>query len=199
MQAGVTCTNFSTYTAWKWQLEKKNHVVLRLPLSSCVVREACTRYTSLHNTYWQHVEIGTVYHLPPGSWAHAHARCPLSIPLHRPDPSGAGLKWPQYCDPPVYGDWSWRIAATLVCWWSLLSTLQSLSSWVCTSVCVCVCVCACVCVYICGVCAYMCAYVERVEILCSYLVHSHVWEAVKGFGWSLNTIVPSLPKYSFLL
>ena len=25
MQAGVTCTNFSNYTAWKWQLEKKNH------------------------------------------------------------------------------------------------------------------------------------------------------------------------------
>ena len=23
MQAGVTCTNFSNYTAWKWQLEKK--------------------------------------------------------------------------------------------------------------------------------------------------------------------------------
>ena len=25
MQAGVTCTSFSNYTAWKWQLEKKNH------------------------------------------------------------------------------------------------------------------------------------------------------------------------------
>ena len=25
MQAGVTCTNVSNYTAWKWQLEKKNH------------------------------------------------------------------------------------------------------------------------------------------------------------------------------
>ena len=25
MQAGVTCTNLSNYTAWKWQLEKKNH------------------------------------------------------------------------------------------------------------------------------------------------------------------------------
>ena len=58
---------------------------LWLPLSSCVVRKACTSYTSLHNTYWQHVEIGTVHHLPPGSWAHAHAhaRCPLSVPSHR--------------------------------------------------------------------------------------------------------------------
>ena len=25
MQAGVTCTSFCNYTAWKWQLEKKNH------------------------------------------------------------------------------------------------------------------------------------------------------------------------------
>ena len=25
MQAGVTCTSFSNYTAWKWQPEKKNH------------------------------------------------------------------------------------------------------------------------------------------------------------------------------
>ena len=25
MQAGVTCTNFSNYAAWKWQLEKKSH------------------------------------------------------------------------------------------------------------------------------------------------------------------------------
>ena len=70
------CTSFSNYTAWKWQLEKKNHdlapelaayaltsppcefrhqvvvLFLQLPLSSCVVRKACTCYTSLHNTYW---------------------------------------------------------------------------------------------------------------------------------------------------
>ena len=35
-----------------------------------------------------------------------------------------------------------------------------------------------------GVSVYVhaCVYVESVENLCSYLVHSHVWEAVKGFG-----------------
>ena len=25
MQAGVTCTSFASFTAWKWRLEKKNH------------------------------------------------------------------------------------------------------------------------------------------------------------------------------
>ena len=55
---------------------------------------------------------------------------------------------------------------------------------VCVLVCmrVCVCVCACMCVYICGVCACVRMWREYIEILCSYLVHSHVWEAVKGFG-----------------
>ena len=38
---------------------------------------------------------------------------------HHTDPPGVGLKWPQYCDPPVtvyirMAIWSWRIAATLV-------------------------------------------------------------------------------------
>ena len=28
---------------------------LQLPLSSCVVRKACTSYSSLHNTYWHNV------------------------------------------------------------------------------------------------------------------------------------------------
>ena len=72
---------------------------------------------------------------------------------------------------------------------------------VCVCVCVCVvCVCVCASVHVCVfIRAYMCVcvwwvwvwvwvhtcmrvYVERVENLCSYLVHSHVWEAVKGFG-----------------
>ena len=49
----------------------------------------------------------------------------------------------------------------------------------------CVCVHACVCVVWCG-CRWvwlrtcMLVYVGRVESLCSYLVYSHVWEAVKG-------------------
>ena len=110
-----------------------------------------------------------------------------------------------------------------MCWWSLLRTLQSLSKCVCACVCMCVvcvwcvyvCACVQVCVYVCVfihaymcvcvscVCVWvhicMCVYVERVENLCSYLVYSHVWEAVKGFGWSLITIVPSLSKYSFSL
>ena len=66
-----------------------------------LVRKACTSYTCLHNTYIRHIEIGTVQHLPLGSRAHArtHARCPLSVPLHRP--SGVGLKWLQYCGRPV--------------------------------------------------------------------------------------------------
>ena len=83
--------------------------------------------------------------------------------------------------------------------------------------CVCVCLCACAltrvcvrvckcarvyvcsyvhtCVFVCGGCAWvwvwvrtcMRAYVERVENLYSYLVHSHVWEAVKRIHRSLNT------------
>ena len=49
MQAGVTCTNFSNYTAWKWQLEKKNHDLVHVHEPICGLMhmhmlDACRAY-----------------------------------------------------------------------------------------------------------------------------------------------------------
>ena len=40
------CTSVTHYTAWKWQLEKKNHDLAPKFMA----------YATLHNTYWQHIE-----------------------------------------------------------------------------------------------------------------------------------------------
>ena len=40
-----------------------------------------------------------MHHLPPSSWAHAHAHAESTIA--QTDPAGAGLKWPQYFNAPV--------------------------------------------------------------------------------------------------
>ena len=74
----LSSTSFTNYTAWKWQLEKKNHDLAPELAAYTLTRSfryashqcgrdsltpnchiytvaACTSYTSLHNTYWQHV------------------------------------------------------------------------------------------------------------------------------------------------
>ena len=68
-QAGVTCMSFSNYTAWKWQLEKKNHDLA----------PELTAYALMRSFSHASHQCGR------GS------PCPITVVL-----SVTGLKWSQY-------------------------------------------------------------------------------------------------------
>ena len=105
MQAGVTCTSFSNYTAWKWQLEKKNHdlapelAAYALTRSFSYASHQCGRDSPTPNCH--------IYTVTGGSHYYGHLR---------PAPEGSVRWYAQRLN--LMHSCVWLRAVCLVCQWT---------------------------------------------------------------------------------